>query len=127
MEKTNRQVPRRSRNLNLKLNRNMRKKLAVVFIIICLAFSALCGRLIYLTFAKGNDYTIQVLSQQSFSSRTIPYKRGDIQDCNGNVLATSIMVYDLVVDSQVIMSDEEKYFKPTNNFTACFSKLIKTT
>lgn len=90
----------------------MGKKLAVVLIIISLALSALCGRIIYLNLTKGNDYSIQVLSQRSFKSRTIPYKRGNIQDRNGNLLATSIMVYDLIIDSKIIMSNKD-YFQPT--------------
>ncbi len=90
----------------------MQKKLAVIISIVVLALIALCIRIAYLDIAKGNEYAIKVLSQQGFTSRTIPYKRGDIQDKNGNVLATSVMVYDLVIDSKVIMSDK-KYLEPT--------------
>lgn len=73
----------------------------------------LCGKIAYLNVVRGDNYSIQVLKQQSFTSRVIPYKRGDIKDRNGNVLATSVMVYNLIIDSKLIMSEEEEYLEPT--------------
>lgn len=90
----------------------MYTKLAVLVCVVVLALFALCARIIYLNVKKGNEYSIQVLAQQSFNSATIPYKRGDIKDRNGNVLATSVMVYNLVIDSKVIMS-RTQYLEPT--------------
>lgn len=104
----------RRRKPKLKYNRQMNQKLAITFWVVVLALFALCVRIAYLNFARGNDYSIKVLGQQSFTSKTIPYKRGDIKDRNGNVLATSVMVYNLVLDSKVIMSDK-KYLEPTVN------------
>lgn len=90
----------------------MNTKLAVTFVVIVLALIALCGRVIYINYVDGNDYSIKVLSQQGYTSRTIPYKRGDITDRNGNVLATSVMVYNLIVDPKIILSNP-KYLDPT--------------
>lgn len=97
---------------NLFFNTSMQKKLAVIIAIVVLALIALCTRILYIDVSKGDEYKIKVLSQQGYTSRTIPYKRGDIQDRNGNVMATSVMVYNLIIDSKVIMSDE-KYLEPT--------------
>ena len=104
-EQTN--PPKGYRKQNLIFNTLMQKKLAAIIAIVVLALIALCGRILYLDIAKGNEYSIKVLSQQGFTSRTIPYKRGDIQDRNGNIMATSVMVYNLVLDSKVIMSDKK--------------------
>lgn len=90
----------------------MYTKLAILFWVIVLALFALCIRIAFLNVQKGNAYSIRVLEQQSFTSATIPYKRGDIKDRNGNVLATSVMVYNLVIDSKVITSKKE-YLEPT--------------
>ena len=100
------------RKQGLIFNTKMQKKLAVIIAIVVLALIALCFRILYIDVTKGNEYSIKVLSQQGFTSRTIPYKRGDIQDRNGNVMATSVMVYNLILDSKVIMSDE-KFLEPT--------------
>ncbi len=97
---------------NLIFNTSMQKKLAAIIAIVVLALIALGIRIAYIDLAKGNEYAIKVLSQQGYTSRTIPYKRGDIQDRNGNIMATSVMVYNLVIDSKVIMSDK-KYLEPT--------------
>ena len=97
---------------SLTFNTSMQKKLAGIIAIVVLALIALSIRIVYLDVAKGNEYAIKVLSQQGFTSRIIPYKRGDIQDRNGNIMATSVMVYDLVLDSKVIMSDK-KFLEPT--------------
>ena len=104
----------RRRKQRLKFDKQMYKKLGILFWIVVLALFALCTRIAYLNVAKGDNYSIKVLEQQSFTSKTIPYKRGDIKDRNGNVLATSVMVYNLIIDSKVVMSNE-KYLTPTVN------------
>ena len=107
-----REPSREYRKKSLFFNTSMQTKLAVIIGIVVLALIALCVRILYIDITKGDEYSIKVLSQQGYTSRTIPYKRGDIQDRNGNVMATSVMVYNLVLDPKVIMSDE-KFLEPT--------------
>ena len=90
----------------------MQKKLAVLYIMILLAFVGLSVRLIWLTQEKGTQYTKQILSQQSYDSTTLPFRRGDIVDANGIKLAVSEKVYNLVIDAEVIL-DREDYYEPT--------------
>ena len=47
----------------------MYKKLGILFWIVVLALFALCTRIAYLNVAKGDNYSIKVLEQQSFTSR----------------------------------------------------------
>lgn len=103
----------RRKKPKLKFNKQMSRNLGIIYILIVGFLFVLCGKIAYLNVAEGDNYSIQVLQQQSFTSRVIPYKRGDIKDRNGNVLATSVMVYNLVIDAKLIMSDEEKYLEPT--------------
>lgn len=103
----------RRRKPKLKFNKIMYRNLVLVYLFFIGFLLVLCGKIAYYNVAKGDSYSIQVLQQQSFTSRVIPYKRGDIKDRNGNVLATSVMVYNLIIDSKLIMSDEEKYLQPT--------------
>ena len=90
----------------------MQKKLVVLVVAVVLAFAALSVRLYLLVRDHGESYKRQVLSQQEYSSTTIPFKRGNIVDCNGTVLATSRKVYNLIIDSKEILSDED-YMEPT--------------
>ncbi len=90
----------------------MQKKLVVLFAMVLLAFAGLSVRLVYLIQEKGTRYQKQVLAQQQYDSTVIPYRRGDIVDCQGTRLATSQKVYNLVIDAKVMLSDED-YLEPT--------------
>ena len=120
----NRRRPARRSYKRAEFNKGMQKKLAIVFVLIILALFALCIRIGYLTKAKGDEYSIKVLAQQGYTSKTLPYKRGDILDRNGNVLATSVKVYNLVIDSKVILSNK-KYLEPTVNVLTRYFDLNK--
>ena len=76
----NRRRPARRSYKRAEFNKGMQKKLAIVFVLIILALFALCIRIGYLTKAKGDEYSIKVLAQQGYTSKTLPYKRGDILD-----------------------------------------------
>ena len=67
----------------------MQAKLVQLFLLIALALFGLAVRLMYINDTKGHNYTIQVLAQQSYQSRSLPYQRGSITDRNGIVLAAS--------------------------------------
>lgn len=92
----------------------MRKKLVWLLGLVVLALIGLCVRITYINASEGTKYTQQVLSQsqQKYDSRTIPFRRGDIQDRNGVVLATSEKVYKIILDCRVVNSDED-YVEPT--------------
>ena len=100
--------------------RKMQMKIGVLFVGIILILFALCIKILYINSTKGQDYTVKVLSQQNYSSTVIPFKRGDILDRNGVTLATSIKVYNLILDPKVMLSDK-KYLDPTiEALTGCF-------
>lgn len=90
----------------------MQKKLVILFVLILLAFAGLSVRLVWLIHENGEQYKRQVLSQQEYHSITLPFRRGDILDSKGTALAVSEKVYNLVIDSKVILSKEE-YLEPT--------------
>lgn len=90
----------------------MQRKLVVLFCLVLLAFAGLSVRLILINRDNGDSYKKQVLSQQQYSSTTIPYKRGEILDNKGTKLASSEKVYDLVLDIKQ-MNNKEDYVEPT--------------
>lgn len=94
----------------------MRKKMVWLFGAVVLALVGLSVRITYINASEGNQYKKQVLSQsqQKYDSRVIPFKRGDIKDRNGAVLATSEKVYKVILDCKVVNYDE-KYVEPTIN------------
>ena len=94
----------------------MKKKLIFLFFAIAGVLAALIGRIMYIQYVKGATYEKIVLSQQAYDSETIPYRRGDILDAKGTILATSTDVYNLVLDCKVLTSDvggKQPYLEPT--------------
>lgn len=80
----------------------IKRKLALTFSVIVLALVGIMIRLVYINRVSGDQYTMKVLAQQDTNSITLPYKRGDIYDRNGTVLATSEKVYNLILDPGVL-------------------------
>ncbi len=95
-----------------KLTRGMREKLVVLFVLVLLAFVGLGVRLILITKNNGEEYEKQVLSQQEYDSTTLPFRRGEILDANGTILAYSEKVYNVILDAKLLLRDE-KYLEPT--------------
>lgn len=101
----------------------MQKKLLVEFMVITVILVGLIGRLMYIEYYSGEKYEKIVLSQQEYDSRIIPYQRGDIVDTKGTVLATSIDVYNVILDCKVL-NQKEKEKEPTiNALVSCFPDL----
>lgn len=98
----------RKRNIS-RIKRQSRWRLyAAMFIVFVLIICA-AGRIIYLNVNKGTEYKKEVLAQQSYVNKVIPYKRGDIVDKNGNTLAKSTKVYDLIIEPKRILdADKDK-------------------
>ena len=119
----------------LKFSKGMRKKLMVLFTGITFLFCALIGRLMYINYTSGEKYKEKVLSLQSYDSTTIPYQRGDILDSNGTILATSVAVYNVIMDCSVMNATTkvdgekvQKYVEPTiEALLKCFPDLDEKT
>ena len=86
----------------------MRFKLIVVFGFILLGFGFVGFRLMKFNVKDGKRYEKQVLSQQNYRSTTIPYARGEITDRNGTPLATSVKVYNLIIEPKNIIDADEQ-------------------
>lgn len=98
----------------------MQRKLLVLFMLILIAFAGLSARLFLITRNNGEEYKKQVLSQQEYDSTTIPFKRGEILDSNGTILAVSNKVYNVILDTKILMRDEENLEPTMNALRKCF-------
>ena len=95
-------MAKKKRRPLLKFPRRMQKKLIVMFTIVAGMLIGLIGRLMYIEYTSGEKYEKIVLSQQEYDSKVIPYQRGDIVDAKGTVMATSIAVYNVILDCSVL-------------------------
>ncbi len=115
MEKSGKEKER-----NNKFTIKMQKKLVVLYLCVLLAFAGLSARLMIINRDDGERYMKEVLSQQQYSSRTIPFKRGEIVDRKGTKLAVSEKVYNLILDCKQ-MNEKEEYVEATiAALTQCF-------
>lgn len=111
----------KGKNVKDKFTIKMQKKLVILVTLVLLAFAALSVRLCLLVRDKGDSYKRQVLSQQEYSSTTIPFKRGNIVDRNGTVLASSRKVYNLIIDSKEILSKDSYLEATLAAVSSCFT------
>ena len=106
-----------------KFNKKMQKKLVVLFVIIALLLLGLIVRLMYIEHTSGKKYEKKVLSQQKYDSTVIPYQRGNITDCKGTILATSVDVYNVILDCKVLNSDSADIDPTIDALITCFPQL----
>ncbi len=94
----------------------VKRRLLLVSIFMAIIFVLLGLRVYQLMVVDGDYYNRIVLSQRqvSYNSEIIPSRRGDILDTDGNLLATSIKVYNLIIDPKVINSyPDNRYVNAT--------------
>ena len=108
----------------------MQTKIAILLILVFLGCGYLVFRLVLINYKDGERYTKNALSQQTYTSSVIPYRRGDIIDRNGTVLATSVKRYKLVIDPRYILTEEDgklKYKEDSVNVLSGFFGYDKET
>lgn len=104
----------------------MQKKLVVLFLAVLLAFVGLSIRLILINKENGENYKRKILSQQSYDSRVLPFKRGDILDAQGSKLAYSEKVYNLIIDSKLMLQAKTALEPTLSALDACFDVDVDT-
>ena len=114
-----------NRLINKKLDagsprKNFDKKLGVLYIGILLVFAVLAIRLFKISSEDGERYKKIVLSQQTYNSTTLAYRRGSIVDCNGIILAHSVQVYDLILDAREMTINSEMIEPTLVALNRCF-------
>lgn len=104
---------RKKKKQERKFGSDNRKKLVIIFVILLVFICILIGRLIFINLTSSDKYARIVMAQMDYDSKTIPFKRGDIRDRNGTVLAASEKVYNLVLDPYVVLNSIGECTKPT--------------
>ncbi|MGN0416699.1 peptidoglycan D,D-transpeptidase FtsI family protein [Anaerostipes faecalis] len=110
-------MKKRRRKKIKRLNHAMKVRTVEIVAVIAILFVVLIGRLVYFGIFKNGIYKRQVLSQQNYDNEVIPYKRGDILDRNGNTLATSQKMYNLVLEPKNILRTKKTKTDALNALT----------
>ncbi|MGN1083467.1 MAG: hypothetical protein ACI4QX_00565, partial [Lachnospiraceae bacterium] len=89
------------------------KMQAALWVVFCLFLVGILIIMIRVAMVGSNTrYAKASLSQKTGSDTVLPYKRGEILDRNGTVLAKSNKVYHMILDSRLLMNHSE-YLEPT--------------
>jgi cell division protein FtsI (penicillin-binding protein 3) len=80
--------------------RNTVWRFAIIFIVIFLGFCAVLGKIIYIQ-AVERDEWLKVAEKQVPTNKPIQATRGNILDCNGSLLASSMPQYYVYMDARV--------------------------
>lgn len=75
--------------------------------LITLALTALIGRIFYIQHRNKDSYNEKILTDLYYDSIEIPFRRGDILDRDGNVLAKSKKRYRLILDPRQIFEPDK--------------------
>ena len=80
--------------------RNTVWRFAIIFIIITLGFFAVLGKIIYVQTVERSEW-LKVAEKQVPTLKPIKATRGNILDCNGHLLASSMPQYYMYMDTRV--------------------------
>ena len=80
--------------------RNTVWRFAMIFIVILLGFGAVLGKIIYVQVVERDEW-LKVAEKQVPTTRPIKATRGNILDCNGRLLASSMPQYYVYMDTRV--------------------------
>ena len=102
----------------------MNKKLSLVGCVFTILLILLVLRIIWLKTVHGKEYTASALSQNMID-KTVPSVRGSIYDSNGNVLAASVPVYDVILEPIILAeADETTDGKASENTVGVLSEIL---
>lgn len=101
----------------------MKTKLLYIYLLTGLILIVLSVVIIRMNLKKGKSYSKAVYDNFAYDSRILPARRGDITDRNGTILAYSTKVYNLIIDSKVMLSNKDFREPTVEALAGCFPDL----
>ncbi len=83
------------------------RSVIVMFLIIVLGFGTVASRLFILQTVMSEELQQKAVEQQ-LSDTPLSAKRGSIYDCNGNILAQSVTVWDIILEPKNIKTEHQQ-------------------
>lgn len=79
------------------VNRKMRRRTKYIYLAILAGMIIIISRLLFVYFVDGDRYSKAALETKQLIDQTIQYRRGDILDRNGVVLAKSDVAFNVIL------------------------------
>ena len=109
-----------------RFTQRMQRRLGIIFGIACILFIVMVVKIILIQTKSGQKYEKIVLAQQEYSSTNIPFQRGNILDSQGTALASSIDVYNVVLDCKALHQSKELVKSTKEVVKMCFPEVDMT-
>src|SRR5438046_2889872 len=77
---------------------------ALIFIVVACALVALIGRVAYLQ-SYGRQHNLRRAERQQHVTEVLPARRGNITDCNGQILATTVQSQTVFADPKFLIDE----------------------
>lgn len=90
------------------IEKTMKQKMLLVFIVFLVLFVGIVIQLLRITMVEGQNYEREVLvnaASKIGDSKKLNYKRGQIVDRNGIVLADSLIKYEVIYDAKLLLDE----------------------
>ena len=99
---------------NTSVSHERLKRATILLVGILLVFAILLGRIFWIQTVDFDRYLQKVLDQMTVRS-AVSAERGIIYDRNGNILATNITTYNIIIDPHLIAQNQKKADKEEKN------------
>ncbi|MEG0012635.1 MAG: penicillin-binding transpeptidase domain-containing protein [Cellulosilyticaceae bacterium] len=99
----------------------VKSRLNIMRVLFVLALVALVGRIGYFKVVKGEEFEREVLERMSGTESELDALRGNIVDRNSRTIATSTIVYNIVLDPKRLLEQEEAEKQKTYKALAEYS------
>jgi len=108
----------------MSLKKDITWRVGLVYVIMLLGAMAIVARIVFLQFVQGAKW-IEKEKNISLKDIRIEPNRGDILDCKGRILATSIPFYEIRMDVSHATISEDLFREKIDSLAFCLSRLFK--
>ena len=106
--------------------RNTVWRFAIIFIVITLGFVAVLGKIVYIQTVERDEW-MKVAERQVPTHRPIAATRGNILDCNGQLLASSMPQYYVYMDTRVEalhLNNGKLFYEQIDTLSADLARIV---
>ncbi|MGL6174099.1 MAG: peptidoglycan D,D-transpeptidase FtsI family protein, partial [Cellulosilyticaceae bacterium] len=113
---------RYKKNSNEERVARLRKRLGIVQFLFLATLAFLIYRISYFKFVEGENFEREVLERMSGTETELDALRGNIVDRNNKTIATSTIVYNVILDPKALLEQNEEVRQATYKELAAYSK-----